>query len=378
MKITFVITGLSTGGAELMLLKLLQHLDRRRFVPCVISLGLEDVVGPRIEALGIPVIALGMKPGIPSITKLIRLVFKIRGLKPDVVQTWMYHADLLGGLASRIAGIKALAWGIRHTDLSAAANKRSTLWVVRLSARLSHWVPRKILVNSQVARKAHEAIGYAAENMVVIPNGFDLERFVPTASARQELRGELGLDAATPLVGVIGRFHPQKNQIGFVSAMAELHAMMPDVHFLLAGDGVDADNNVLVSAIRKAGVPGVCHLLGPRPDVPRLMASLDVLALPSVGEAFPNVVGEAMACAVPCAVTDVGDSAWIVGDIGRVVPVGDMTGLAHAIHALLKLPAEKRAALGTAARERVASLFEIGAVVKQYEAFYESLVENGA
>ena len=376
LRLALIITGLSTGGAELMLLKLLQNLDRRRFAPYVISLGMKDIVGPQIETIGIPVTALEMRPGGTSIWKLIPLILKLRELKPDVVHTWMYHADLFGGLASRIAGVKGLSWGIRHTNLYPSANKRSTLWVVSLCAQLSHWIPRKILVNSQVARKVHEAIGYSADKMVVIPNGFDLERFIPSATARHELRSELGLDTATPLIGVIGRFHPQKNQIGFVQVMAELHALRPDVHFLLAGQGVDSDNHGLVAALNATGVDGVCHLLGPRKDIPRLMAALNVLALPSVGEAFPNVVGEAMACAVPCAVTDVGDSAWIVGDTGRVVPAGDMSGLANAIHDLLKMPADERATLGAAARERIATLFEISAVVKQYEAFYETLASS--
>jgi glycosyltransferase involved in cell wall biosynthesis len=378
MKILIIITGLSTGGAESMLLKLLKGIDKNRYVVCVLSLTTIGEIGHQIQKLDIPVHAFGMNSGIPNPLCLFDLVRLIKCFQPDLVHTWMYHADLLGGLASRISGIKGLSWGIRHTDLSPSANKRSTLWVVRLCAWLSHWLPRKILVNSQVARKVHEATGYSADKMVVIPNGFDLERFIPAASARHELRSEFGLDAATPLVGVIGRFHPQKNQIGFVQVMTALHASRPDVHFLLAGQGVDSDNRVLVAAIHAAGVDGVCHLLGLRTDIPRLMAALDVLALPSVGEAFPNVVGEAMACAVPCAVTDVGDSAWIVGDTGRVVPAGDMSGLAIAVHDLLNMPSEERTALGAGARERVSSLFEIGAVVKQYEAFYESLASEGA
>jgi glycosyltransferase involved in cell wall biosynthesis len=373
MKILFVVTGLSVGGAELMLKQLIERMDKNKYKIHVVSLTTIGDIGCQMRKLGISVDSLDIRKFFPNPLCLFALFRIFRSFQPDVVHTWMYHSDLLGGLASRIAGIKALAWGIRHTDLSPMANKRSTLWVVHLCARLSHWVPSKILVNSQVARKVHETIGYAAEKMVVIPNGFDLKRFVPTPSARQELRSELGLDAATLLVGVIGRFHPQKNQIGFVRAMVELHALRPDVHFFLAGQGVDADNHGLVAAIQAADVGGVCHLLGARTDIPRLMAALDVLALPSVGEAFPNVVGEAMACAVPCAVTDVGDSAWIVGETGRVVPAGDMSGLAHAINDLLQLSAYERAALGAAARKRVATLFDIGAVVKHYEAFYESL-----
>lgn len=359
-----------------MLLKLLERLDLGRFEPVVIALGRNGEIGIKIEALGIPVIVIDMPRNILFIKSFIKLVRALRGLRPNVIHTWLYHADFLGGLAGRLVGVKNLAWGLRHSDFSPSANKLLTLAIVKFCALLSNYIPRKILVNSVVARTAHEAIGYVAEKMVVIPNGFDLERFVPAPLARVEVRSELGLDKLTPLVGVIGRFHPQKNHLGFVQAMAELHALRPDVHFILAGQGVDSDNNLLVNAVQSAGVDCVCHLLGPRRDVSRLMAALDVLALPSVGEAFPNVVGEAMACAVPCAVTDVGDSAWIVGETGGVVSAGDMSGLAHAIRGLLDLPADERTAVGAAARDRVASLFEIGGVVKKYEAFYESLVAD--
>ena len=377
-RLALIITGLTTGGAEAMLLKLLQKIDLSRFTPTVISLTTTGEIGPQIEALGIRVHALGIRPGAISPVKFLRLVRLLLQLKPDVVHTWMYHADLLGGMAARLTGVKAISWGIRHTDLSTGANKRSTLAVMRACAWLSRWLPQKILVNSTVAAKVHISKGYSSEKMVIIPNGFDLGKFSPSPLARTALREELGLASTAQLVGVIGRFHPQKNQIRFIEAIAMMRRIDPDVHFLLVGQGNDTGNEKLKATIQAAGATVVCHLLGVRTDVPHLMAGLDVLALPSVGEAFPNVVGEAMACAVPCAVTDVGDSAWIVGETGRVVPAGDMTGLTHAIHDLLKLPADKRAVLGAAARERVANLFEIGAVVKQYEAFYESLFSEGA
>jgi len=372
-RVVHIITGLSTGGAEMMLFKVLSRIDRRRFDPYVISLGGVGEVGVRIQSLGVPVIAMGVQLSIPGLIRVFNLVLVLKRLKPDVVSTWMYHSDLLGGLAARISGVRAILWGVRHSDLSIEANKRTTLWIVRACALLSYYVPKKILINSQFAAKIHESVGYAVEKISVIPNGFDLSQFHPSEDARTSVRSELGLCSSTPLVGVFGRFHPQKNHMGFVSAIAEISTLRPDVRFIMVGQGVDLENNILMSAIHAAGVAGVCHLLGLRTDIPRLMAALDILALPSVGEAFPNVVGEAMACAVPCAVTDVGDTAWVVGHTGRVVPAGDMLSLAVAINNLLCMHREQRAALGAAARKRVSILFEIGAVVKQYEALYDSL-----
>ena len=377
MRIVFIITGLSTGGAEMMLLKVLERLDRQRFAPHVISLTTLGELAPRIAALGIPVNAVGMKPGLPSPSGVFRLVRLLKRLNPDVMHTWMYHADFLGGLAARLAGISAVGWCIRNSNLDKDKTKFSTRAVVSLCASMSKWVPSRILSCSEKARQIHVARGYAAEKMVVVPNGFDLARFKPDSDARHWIRAELGIADQTPLVGLIGRLDPQKNHAGFFEAAGMLHRRMPQVHFVLAGQGIDMNNAALLQAITHEGVLANTHLLGLRNDIPELMAALDVLASSSYGEAFPNVLGEAMACGVPCAVTDVGDSAYIVGDTGRVVASSDMTGLGAALEELLALPASEKVALGERARARVAAHFEIGKVVQQYEDFYETLFANG-
>jgi len=378
-RIVFIITGLSTGGAEMMLLKVLERLDRQRFAPHVISLTTLGELAPRIAALGIPVGAMGMKPGLSSPSGFFRLVRLLKRLNPDVVHTWMYHADLLGGLAARLAGVSAVGWCIRNSNLDKDKTKFSTRAVVGLCALISKWVPSRILSCSEKARQVHVACGYAVVKMVVVPNGFDLSQFKPDLDARFRVRAELGITNQTPLVGLIGRFDPQKNHAGFFEAAAVLHRQMPQVHFVLVGHGIDINNAALMQAITQAGVLANTHLLGLRNDMPALMAALDVLASSSsYGEAFPNVLGEAMACGVPCAVTDVGDSAYIVGDTGRVVATGDMAGLAHALAGILQLPTAERLALGAAARIRVATHFEIGHITRQYEAFYAELESAGS
>lgn len=374
MRIAFVITGLSTGGAELMLHKLLQHLDRKRFEPHVISLTNLGEVGPRIEALGIPVIALGMRRGVPNPFKVLLLARRLRQLQPDLVSTWMYHADLLGGLAARLAGCNKVVWGLRNSDLSWAFSSRSTFMVAKACAWLSKGLPKRILTCSVRARAVHIGLGYQADKIHVIPNGFDLTAFQPSESAHHSLRAELCLPHDTPLVGLVARYDPQKNHAGFLVAAAHVHALRPDVHFVLAGTGVDVDNLALCAAVSAHKLQGHVHLLGRRDDVPRLMAAIDVLACPSsFGEAFPNVVGEAMACGVPCVVTDVGDCSDIVGDTGRVVHVGDMHGFATEVLHVLHLPMVEKTTLGRRARTRVQENYEIGRVTKRYQAFYEQM-----
>jgi glycosyltransferase involved in cell wall biosynthesis len=376
MAVALIITGLSTGGAEMMFFKVLERLDAW-FAPHVISLTTLGEIGSHIQMLGIPVEALGIQPGAPSLLSFCRLVERLKTLKPDVVHTWMYHADLFGGLAARLARVPAVAWGIRNSNLDRDKTKLATRVVASACAQVSRWVPDRILICSEGARQVHVDLGYAADKMVVIPNGFDLARFQPDALRRSAVRTELGVGDDVPLIGLIGRFDPQKNHAGFFEAAGCLYRRLPTVHFVLAGTGIDEGNRALMRMVETAGVGHVTHLLGLRSDIPHLMAALDVLASSSYGEAFPNVLGEAMASGVPCVVTDVGDSAYIVGDTGRVVLPGNMAGLAAAIEDLLILPAAKRAALGERARARVAEHFEIGRVVHQYERFYDDLIGMG-
>lgn len=374
MKVTHVITGLGTGGAEMMLLRLLSATDRDRFQPTVISLTDRGRLGARVEALGIPLHTVEMRPGLPTPNALWRLVRQLRRDQPDLVQTWLYHADLLGGLTARAAGTAPVVWGIHSSNLAPGIVKRGTIVTAHACARLSRWLPAAIVCCSDATRRLHIERGYRAEKMVVIPNGWDLDLFRPDPAARLSVRRELGMAPATPLIGLLARYHRQKGHHLFLEAARQLHARRPDAHFVLAGDGVDWDNGELVTGIETAGLRDRVHLLGARDDTPRLQASFDLATSSSVAvEAFSLVIGEAMACEVPCVVTDVGDSALLVGDTGRVVPAGDATALAAGWENLLALPDAERAALGRRARQRIADHFALPRIVERYEQLYEQI-----
>ena len=373
MRVLHAITSLSTGGAEHMLARLAQGL-KADFTQQVISLTPPGPVATQIRKAGIEVSSLNVATALPNPFVLWRLSRLIRAFRPDVVQTWMYHADLLGGLAARLAGVKNIVWNIRNNDLARDTTKARTRWVVKACARLSRGVPRRIVSCAQSAAQTHIELGYAADKFVVIPNGFDLQRFHPDISARSSVRGELGLDADTPLVGLIARFDPQKNHQGFIQAAQLMHERKPGVHFLLAGRGVDAGNLALGHWIREAGLGQVTHLLGERDDIPRLNQALDIaVSTSSYGEAFPNVLGEAMACGVPVVSTDAGDAALIAGATGRIVPRHDMAALATACLDLLAMGEAERQALGQQAQRRIAHEFSLEVTVKQYAELYRSL-----
>ncbi len=375
MKILHLITGLKTGGAEMMLYKVLAHMDPSAFQNEVVSMTGGGEIGRRIEGLGIPVSALGMAPGVPSPLAVVRLAGMIRRTRPDVLQTWMYHADLLGGLAGRLAGVPVL-WNIRNSGLEPHLTKRSTIRIAGVCRRLARRLPARIVCCSERAVGLHVDFGYPPEKMTVIPNGFTLDSFRPDPEARARVRGELGFPPDAPLIGYMARFDPTKDHPNFFRAAALLGRDHPEAHFLLCGKGITEDNPALADGIKEAGLGGRCHLLGLRADVPALTAALDIAASSSAGEGFPNAVGEAMACGVPCAVTDVGDSALLVGDTGRVVPRRDADALAQSWRDLLDMDGGERQKLGAAARRRVETHFDIRAVAARYGRLYEETAEK--
>jgi glycosyltransferase involved in cell wall biosynthesis len=327
-RVVHIINSLTFGGAEAMLCNLLTRTDRDRFEPHVISL-IDDLklAAPILNA-DIPLEVMGMRPGIPGPSGPVKLVRHLRRLRPDVVQTWMDHSNLIGGVAARAVPGTKVVWGIHHSHHVRGLTKRSTLLTVWACGKLSSRVPSRIVCCSQHARKLYTADGFAADRMMVIPNGFNTELFHPDADARLQIRRELGIDSKAIIIGLVARFDPLKDHANFITAAGLLNKEFPDVHFLMCGDGVDKNNVTLMGQIAALGIGARCHLLGQRPDVARIHASLDIATSSSISEAFPLAVGEAMACGVPCVATDVGDSRMMIGDTGRVVPASQSPALA--------------------------------------------------
>jgi glycosyltransferase involved in cell wall biosynthesis len=242
-----VVTTLDVGGAQMSLPKLLQRTDRERFPSRVVALTDAGALAPDIEELGVPVHALGMRRGISDPRAVVRLARLIRRQRPDVVQTWMYHSDLLGGLAACACGGPPVAWGIRQSDLDSETSPRLTRWSAAACPRLSPHVPARIVCCSQASLGVHAALGYATQKMTVIRTGFDLDVFRPDVEAREALRSELRIDQHAQVVGLVGRFDPQKDLRTFFSAAGVLTQRVPDVRFVLCGEGITEDNRELAA-----------------------------------------------------------------------------------------------------------------------------------
>ena len=372
LRIVYLITGLNGGGAETMLFHLLRGLDRGRFEPVVISLMDHGKLGAAIEALGVPVHTIGLREGRPTPGAFFRLVKLTRAAQPDVIQGWMYHSNLAAQLV-RLFVRARVCWCIQNSFHSFAAEKPLTRLVVRLLARLSRFAAKIVFV-SHASRAQHEQLGFAHDRGCVIPNGADPALFQPSAAARQSVREELGLAPDAPLIGLIGRYHPQKDHATFLRAAALLARSRPDVHFVLAGAGVARASAAFSDLLRTLAPDARVHPLGERSDMPRLTAALDIAtSSSSYGEALSLAVVEAMACAVPCVVTDVGDSALLVGKTGVAVPPGDAAALAAGWERLLSAGPEARREFGEAARHRAEENYSVSSIVRRYEELYLTL-----
>lgn len=362
MKVLHIITGLQDGGAEGVLYRLVTNdIDNEHHV---ISLTPGGKYRKLLVNAGCKVTSLNMKGFFSLFAAIWRLISILRKEQPSVVQTWMYHADLIGGFIARLFCEARVVWGIRHSNHSDASKVIRYLAVI--SAKLSTWIPYKIVCCSEVAAQHHQAIGYSTDKFVIIPNGYDFSSLRDVAGAKQIFLNELGLDSDTFLIGCVARWNEQKDHNNLLAALPA--PMQNNFHCLLVGSGCTEDNVELTRLIEKYDLTDCTSLLGARNDIPMIMSALDLHVLPSShGEAFPNVVAEAMACGTPCVVTDVGDAAMIVSEYGWVVSPRNSRDLSNAIFDALDMhDSNQLVSLGEDAKSSVIERFDITVMCNKF------------
>jgi glycosyltransferase involved in cell wall biosynthesis len=382
-KIMHVITGLNLGGAETWLTRLLLRLPPDRFHCRVVSLMDGGELAGVVRSMGVPVHSLGMGRGMPDPRGLWRLAKLMREHRPQVVQTWLYHADLLGLLAARLSGCgAAVSWGLRCAYMDLARYGLGTRLTLQACVALSHR-PEAVTANSRAGAEHHLALGYRPRRLEVLENGVDGERFRPDAEARERLRREWGLRQDAPLVGLVARVDPMKGHAVFCRAAQALLQVRPDAKFLFCGEGTEPGAAELDALLARYGLAASALRLGRRDDVAQIYAALDVLALPSLAEGFPNAVLEALSCAVPCACLDAGDARVMCGPGGLVAPAAlsgpgasesDRAGfLVRALGELVALSAPERSALGALGRLHVLAHYGLDRAVERWAMHFESL-----
>jgi glycosyltransferase involved in cell wall biosynthesis len=368
MLIFHLIVGLEVSGAELMLLRLVSALPKHKHI--IISLTSIGPVGNRLIDAGQTVYALDLRllTFCHSLLKLWRL---IRAYRPDVIQTWMYHSDLLGGILGRLAGVRNIVWNVRNTEIPQGAWSLTGL-IVRFCAIFSHFIPRVIICCAHAGLERHASLGYCRDRMVVIPNGYETKNLQGALQSKSSVRAMYGISQTAFVVGIVGRFDRLKGFDVFIEAAGLMTERCPDdLVFIMLGRYLDDKNTELSKLIVSKGRQAHFKLMGEQRDVAQIMRTFDILCLASRAEGFPNVVAEAMLMKIPCVVTDVGDAALIVNKTGRVVPPCKPEALADALLEIESMHEIKRQQMGYDAHERIMINYDIKIVAQRYADLYD-------
>jgi glycosyltransferase involved in cell wall biosynthesis len=372
-RLLFLIAALNRGGAERQLTLLVNGLDRTRFAVTVVTIYDGGALRGEIEDLeGVEVLSLHKHARWDIMAPFWRLTRILRRTKPQIVHGYMGVANILALMFGKTAGSRVV-WGIRASDVDFSLYDRRSAWIDRLAAKLSRFTDL-IVVNSHAGKRHHAAQGYSSKRMVVIPNGFDTRQFYPDERARQFMRNEWGIAENDRLIGLVARLDPIKDYPTFLRAAALLAQERQDVHFVSVGGGSTLYRRELQKLANDLGLGDRVIWAGERTDMCAAHNALDIATSSSSSEGFSNTTGEAMACGVPCVVTDVGDSAILVGSTGLVVPPGEPAAMAAAWTRLLDMPAGERAALGRAARQRIIEEYSIEQLVDRTEAALAGLI----
>ena len=368
MRVLHIITGLDNGGAEAVLFRLCK-LDKK-YQHIVISLQAKQKYESLLKKFNVSVHTLDFSNSSINFFGLFKLFKLIRQIKPDVVQTWMPHADLIGGVLARIAGVKKIFWGVHHANLIKGKINRLVIMIVRLNALLSNLVPSKIIYCAEKSREVQESIGFKKSKGVVVHNGYDTNSFFQDSSLDHIIRNELGIPDETFLIGHVGNYHPLKDQETLIKSLRYLDQKSINFNAILVGNKLEPSNKNLVTLINENGLTERIHLLGIRNDITTIMNGIDIFMLSSISEAFPNVLNEAMACETPCVTTNVGDAALIVGDTGWVVSPQDSKALAKATieaHEEKKFHNESWEQRKKACRKRILENYSLEKMIKKYK-----------
>jgi glycosyltransferase involved in cell wall biosynthesis len=374
-RVLHIVPDLRTGGAETMLVRLINSGNQSEFEHQILSLRSKGDFDAILEQASIQVDTLGIRGWLDGLLKLRSIRRIIRSFRPHIVHTWLYHANVIGGVAAIMWSDANIVWGLHSGWLAISHTKRLTRIMRAIGAQLSGWVPDDIICCAHSVREFHAGLGYASDKLTIVPNGVELDRFHPDEFARRKLRSEWEVSPSQTLVGMVARFDPQKDFRTFLDAAAIVRGYQPNARFVLCGPGFEASNETLIQELKGRNLHQHVILLGFRSDIPRVMAALDIFVLSSLyGEALPLVVIEAMACGVPVVASDIGDIQRAIGRWGKAVQTRSPQQFAEAVLHYIRLSEEERRSVATNARDRVATMFPLSSAVDQHEALYRHVL----
>lgn len=378
MKILHVITGLGNGGAENVLFQVCkEELACRHAVIC---LGEAGVYARRLKQVGVPIHCLRLQRIWQIIPGVLRLSRWIRKTKPDVVQTWMYHADLIGGFAAKLASRVPVIWGVRASDAFRMPGYLRLRLLVPLCALFSRILPSRIVFNSHEGARVHISMGYLPDRCKVISNGVDSRKYSPDAGAARRARRSWRVPAGKAILGTVARWDPIKNHALLAEALHQLNASTTLWHAVWIGPGISQENKDLVELLESFSLRPQITLGGASTDLQMAFNGMDLHVLPSRSEAFPNVLAEAMACGTPCVATRVGDAGRILGKTGWLVNTGDPGTLAKILCQALRAMKNRRtwAVRGIRCRRRMIQHFGVGRMTGAYRRTWQGVAARSS
>lgn len=358
-RLVFCITELDPGGAERALVQLVLHLDRNQWEPHVICLGPTGHFADVLQAANIPVTCLNARGSLSLPRVLRQLVRELRRINPALVQTFLFHANVLGRIAARLAGIPCVISGIR------VAEHRSP-WYGRIDRWTNFLVKTNVCVSRGVTSFSATQVGLDQEKLIVIPNAVEVDRF---ASAKPAQLQQFGIPDGSKVFISIGRLEHQKGIDVLLTAIEQLKPIPNELHFLIVGNG--PGESALRAQATAKGIAEHVHFVGRRTDVPELLSASFGLILASRWEGMPNVVLEAMAAGKPVIATRVEGIEELVRDgvTGLTIPKEDPNKLVAAVRTMLEDP-DFYTAAGVRAQDIVAQEFAPQAIADSYQNLY--------
>jgi glycosyltransferase involved in cell wall biosynthesis len=363
-----VIDSLEVGGAESFLYNLINEM-KESYNFKIITLKNLGEIGEKLKEEGYQVECVNISSISNLFKGLIALKHSIHSFNPDIVHTWMYFSNFFGGIIASMLGIKKIIWSIHAFNLSKGMLKQRTRFLIKVSILLAKIIPSKIIYCSEASLNIHEEIGFPSKKSILINNGINLDPFMHGPRNKNPLiKLKIPVDRIT--ITLVARYDVQKNHLGFIEALGHLKQEYNSFSALFIGKGCDKSNHELVNKIERESVINNVFLLGQRSDISDILANTDIFVMPSLGEAFPISLCEAMASAVPCIATNVGDVEYILGNNKYILDSWDAKNFSKLILEMCIISQESRKKIGLKLQKRVEEKFSIKKIAELYDKQY--------